>query len=55
MHGAFAMVKETLAQDPAYRPAHPFCQADLRRSTCDKKPGAHGLHAWVSTEVTSSI
>ncbi len=23
MRGAFAMVRETLAQDPAYRPAHP--------------------------------
>jgi hypothetical protein len=22
MHGRFAMVRETLAQDPAYRPAH---------------------------------
>jgi hypothetical protein len=30
MHGAFAMVSETGAQDPAYRPTHPstwLCQA----------------------------
>ena len=24
MRGAFAMVREPLAQDPAYRPTHPF-------------------------------
>jgi len=33
MRGTFALVREMLAQDPAYRPAHPLRHdCDLRRS-----------------------
>ena len=32
MHGIFPLVKKTDAQDPAYRPAHPFYATDLERN-----------------------